>query len=119
MPVQACIKNALGIDIELHPDGQFHHYSSSDDSVLEADCWVKLSDDGLSAYFGNFTADVNHCWFVDHSVKPTDFERKHVIVLLQLTIEKLDQLKKDYDNLISRTGADTQSTCVGENDYDL
>lgn len=68
MSLEACIKEALGIDVELQADGQFYRYPAPGKNPSNKACWVKLSEDGNFAIFGNFITDESHCWFADKSI---------------------------------------------------
>ena len=68
IPLEVCIKNSLGIDVELHADGKFHRYPSPNKGTSNKACWVKLSKDGRSAVFGNFITGESHSWLADSSL---------------------------------------------------
>lgn len=73
IPLNACIRNALGIDVELHADGQFYRYPAPNKDTKNKACWVKLSEDGNSAVFGNFITNESHSWFAEYSTDDLQF----------------------------------------------
>lgn len=97
MPLPECIKNTLGIEVELNADGQFYRYPAPDKDPTNKACWVKLSEDGDSAFFGNFITGESHCWFADSDsdADATYYEHDNSEAQLQLALENREQAQND------------------------
>lgn len=60
-----CIRNTLDIDVELEADGQFHRHPAPGKDHTNKACWTNVSEDGLSAKFGNFITNESHIWLAN------------------------------------------------------
>ena len=118
IPLIECIKNILGIDVELYPDGQFHRYPAPDKDATNKACWIKVQEDGMSAFLGNFSTGESHCWFAE-SIEESDGGLIDGLVQcegktqLELGLEKREQAQNDAAEIAVTTLAEAQPARPG------
>jgi putative DNA primase/helicase len=91
MPLQACIKNTLGIEVELNTDGQFYRYPAPDKATTNKACWLRVSECGRLAFFGNFITGESHSWFADSDSETNYPEYESTEVQLPLALDNRDE----------------------------
>lgn len=67
-----CIHSKLGILTTPEPDDQFHRYPAPGKESINKACWLKVSEDGRIAHFGNFTTGESYTWHSNTTVDDID-----------------------------------------------
>lgn len=94
------IQRKLGILTTPEPDDQFHRYPAPGKESTNNACWVKLSEDGRIAHFGNFTTGESYIWHsntivddIDQSLPDFEDEKRRYLAERRLIWQEQAALK--------------------------